>query len=31
MISLIRLCHDGITAVVRVGGDTTADVNIRNG
>ena len=31
MLSLIKLCHDGITAVVRVSDGTTDDFNIRNG
>ena len=31
MLSLIRSCHDGMTAVVRVGSGTTDIINIRNG
>ena len=31
MLSLIRLCHDDITAVVRISGGTTDEINIRNG
>ena len=31
MLSLIRSCHDGMTAVVRVSGGTTDCINIRNG
>ena len=30
-LSLIRLCHDDMTAVVRVSGGTTDEINIRNG
>ena len=31
MLSLIRSCHDGMTAVVRVGSGTTDIIDIRNG
>jgi len=31
MLSLIRSCHDGMTAVVRVSDGTTDSINIRNG
>ena len=31
MLSLIRLCYDDMTAVVRVSGGTTGDIVIRNG
>ena len=31
MLSLIRSCHDGTTAVARVGDGTTDNINVRNG
>ena len=31
MLSLIRSCHDGMTAAVRFSDGTTGDTNIRNG
>ena len=31
MLLLIRLCHDDMTAVVRVSGGITGDIDIRNG
>ena len=31
MLALIRSCHDGMTAVVRVSDGTTGDTNVRNG
>ena len=30
MLSLIRLCYDGMTAVVRVSDSTTDSISIRN-
>ena len=31
ILSLIKSCHNGTTAVVRVSDSTTSDINIKNG